>query len=79
LCLSQIKEERLRQLFGGEGTITDCALKYTQDGVFRKFAFIGFQTDAEAAAAVKNFNQTFVDTSRIQVTIILYFMFGYVT
>lgn len=65
--LSQIKEERLKQLFGDKGTVTDCALKYTQDGVFRKFAFIGFQTDAEAAAAVKHFDKTFIDTSRIQV------------
>jgi multiple RNA-binding domain-containing protein 1 len=54
-------------LFGEKGTITDCSLKYTKDGVFRKFAFIGYRTPAEAEQAVKYFNKTFINTARIQV------------
>ena len=54
-------------MFGELGQITDCALKYTQDGVFRRFAFIGYKTIAQAEAAIAHFNQTFIDTARLQV------------
>ena len=63
----QIKEEKLRELFSENGLITDCSLKYTKDGVFRKFAFIGYQTPQEATAAMEHFNKTFINTSKIQV------------
>jgi multiple RNA-binding domain-containing protein 1 len=64
-----ITEDRLKRHFGEKGTITDCSLKYTKDGVFRKFAFVGFQKMSEAEAAVKHYNQTFIDMARIQVAI----------
>lgn len=44
-------------------------MKYTEDGVFRKFAFIGFQSDDEANAAVRHFDKTCVNTSRVSVEI----------
>ncbi|WAR01970.1 RBM19-like protein [Mya arenaria] len=64
-----IKEERLRKHFGVVGPVTDCSLKYTKDGMFRKFAFIGFKTEVEAKAAVKQFNKTFIDTAKIQIEV----------
>jgi multiple RNA-binding domain-containing protein 1 len=64
-------------LFGKKGEITDCTLKYTKDGRFRKFAFIGFSKETEANDAVRTFNKTFIDTSRIQVDIFLIFMHVY--
>lgn len=64
-----MKEERLRTMFGAKGQITDCSMKYTKDGVFRKFAFMGFKTSEEAGKAVKFFHKSFIDASKIQVCI----------
>ncbi|XP_045152795.1 probable RNA-binding protein 19 isoform X1 [Echinops telfairi] len=62
-----MKEERFKQLFAAFGTLTDCSLKFTKDGKFRKFGFIGFKSEAEAQTALNHFNKSFVDTSRITV------------
>uniref|UniRef100_A0A8D2JJ38 Probable RNA-binding protein 19 n=1 Tax=Sciurus vulgaris TaxID=55149 RepID=A0A8D2JJ38_SCIVU len=62
-----MKEERFRQLFAAFGTLTDCSLKFTKDGKFRKFGFIGFKSEEEAQAALSHFNKSFIDTSRITV------------
>ncbi|KAG9487099.1 hypothetical protein GDO78_007137 [Eleutherodactylus coqui] len=62
-----MKEERFRELFDAFGNLTDCTLKYTKDGKFRKFGFIGFSSEDEAKAALDHFNKSFIDTSRISV------------
>ncbi|KAM4827370.1 putative RNA-binding protein 19 [Thomomys bottae] len=62
-----MKEERFRQLFAAFGTLTDCSLKFTKDGKFRKFGFIGFKSEEEAQVALHHFNRSFIDTSRITV------------
>ncbi|XP_027972444.1 probable RNA-binding protein 19 isoform X1 [Eumetopias jubatus] len=62
-----MKEERFRQLFASFGTLTDCSLKFTKDGKFRKFGFIGFKSEEEARMALNHFNKSFIDTSRITV------------
>ncbi|XP_078410180.1 putative RNA-binding protein 19 isoform X2 [Cetorhinus maximus] len=63
----QMKDERFKTLFGAFGTLTDCILKFTKDGKFRKFGFVGFKTEEEAQAALKHFNKSYIDTSRIAV------------
>ena len=63
----QIKEEKLRSMFGAVGSLTDCALKYTKEGTFRNFAFIGYSSEIEADQAIKQFNKTFINASRIYV------------
>ncbi|XP_034105307.1 probable RNA-binding protein 19 [Drosophila albomicans] len=63
----QISEEKLRNIFGAKGTITDLQLKYTADGKFRQFGFIGYSSEAEAEAAIKHFNNTCIQTSRVKV------------
>lgn len=65
----KIKEERLREFFSSKGTVTDLQLKYTKEGVFRRFAFVGFKDEAQAAAAKEYFNNSYLDTSRLQVEI----------
>ncbi|KAF3850875.1 hypothetical protein F7725_012647 [Dissostichus mawsoni] len=35
-----MKEERFRSMFAAFGTVTDCSLKFTKDGKFRKFGFV---------------------------------------
>ncbi|XP_054449904.1 probable RNA-binding protein 19 [Pteronotus mesoamericanus] len=62
-----MKEERFRQLFAAFGTLTDCSLKFTKDGKFRKFGFIGFKSEEEAQKALNHFNKSFINTSRITV------------
>lgn len=64
-----IKEDRMNQIFAVMGQITDLKLKYTKHGVFRRFAFVGYKTKTEAQRALKHFNNTFIDTSKIQVDV----------
>ncbi|XP_067911254.1 probable RNA-binding protein 19 isoform X2 [Heterodontus francisci] len=64
---SGMKDERFKTLFGAFGTLTDCILKFTTDGKFRKFGFVGFKTEEEAQAALKHFNKSYIDTSKIAV------------
>ena len=64
-----ITEERVKTIFAEMGQITDLKLKYTKSGVFRRFAFVGFKTHTEGERALKHFNNTFIDTSKIQVDI----------
>lgn len=63
----QISEEKLRNIFGTKGTITDLQLKYTPDGKFRQFCFVGYSSEAEAQAAIKHFDNTCIQTSRVRV------------
>ncbi|XP_054853007.1 probable RNA-binding protein 19 [Eublepharis macularius] len=62
-----MKEDRFRNLFGAFGTLTDCSLKFTKDGKFRKFGFIGFRSEDEAKAALSHFHKSFIDTARVTV------------
>lgn len=64
-----MKEDRFRDLFAAFGTLTDSTLKFTKDGKFRKFGFIGYGSEEEANAALNHFNKSFIDTSRISVEI----------
>uniref|UniRef100_A0AAR2K7R6 RRM domain-containing protein n=1 Tax=Pygocentrus nattereri TaxID=42514 RepID=A0AAR2K7R6_PYGNA len=65
--LNKMKEERFRKMFSAFGTLTDCGLKFTKDGKFRKFGFVGFKCEEDAEKALKHFNKSFVDTSRVTV------------
>ncbi|KFZ63138.1 putative RNA-binding protein 19, partial [Podiceps cristatus] len=56
-----------RKLFAAFGTLTDCCLKFTKDGKFRKFGFIGYKSEDEAQTALNHFNRSFIDTSRVTV------------
>uniref|UniRef100_A0A8C7LEQ3 Probable RNA-binding protein 19 n=1 Tax=Oncorhynchus kisutch TaxID=8019 RepID=A0A8C7LEQ3_ONCKI len=62
-----MKEERFKEMFAAFGTLTDCGLKFTKEGKFRKFGFVGFKTEEDADKALKHFNKSFVDTSRVTV------------
>lgn len=54
-------------MFAAFGTVTDCTLKFTKDGKFRKFGFVGFKSEEDANTALKHFDKSFVDTSRVTV------------
>lgn len=61
-----ISEQKIRDLFGQKGEITDVQLKH-KDGKFRKFGFVGYKEEASAAAAAKFYDSTFIGTSKIKV------------
>lgn len=65
-----MKEDRFRNLFAAFGTLTDCSLKFTKDGKFRKFGFIGFRSENEAKAALTHFHKSFIDTARVTVSVL---------
>ncbi|KAF8412655.1 hypothetical protein HHK36_000623 [Tetracentron sinense] len=58
-------EDRLREFFSQKGEVTDAKLMRTKDGKSRQFAFVGFRTEQEAEEALKYFNNSYLDTSRI--------------
>ncbi|XP_055630588.1 probable RNA-binding protein 19 [Toxorhynchites rutilus septentrionalis] len=60
-------ESKLRDHFSLCGIVTDVQLKYTPDGKFRNFGFIGYESEAQAAKAIQHFNNTFLRTSKINV------------
>ena len=60
-------QEKLRTSFSAHGILNDVQLKYTKDGKFRNFAFVGFKTEEEASKAQKYFNGTYFGASKIQV------------
>ena len=62
-------EDKLRQSFSSFGNITDIQLKYTKDGKFRNFAFVGYKSENEAESAQKHFNKSYFGASKIQVEI----------
>uniref|UniRef100_A0A915PXN7 RRM domain-containing protein n=1 Tax=Setaria digitata TaxID=48799 RepID=A0A915PXN7_9BILA len=64
---SNCNEEKLRNHFKSYGEITDCTLKYTKDGVFRRFAFLGYATDESAQKAREHLHNTFMGASRLLV------------
>jgi len=63
----KITEQKLRSTFSSKGTITDLQLKYTKDGKFRGFAFIGYNTTEEAENARKYFDGTYIGAAVINV------------
>ncbi|OWA53427.1 putative RNA-binding protein 19 [Hypsibius exemplaris] len=62
-----ITEQRLKTIFEQKGLVTDINLKHAKGGTFRRFAFVGYETEAEAQAAKAYFNATYIDTAKIQV------------
>ncbi|RDD47300.1 putative RNA-binding protein 19 [Trichoplax sp. H2] len=62
-----ISEDRLRALFSEFGELTDVQLKFTEDKIFRRFAFIGYRHKCDASTAQKFFNNSYIDTSKIEI------------
>lgn len=68
---SYISDQRLKEHFSSQGgTITDVKLVHRPDGTSRRFAFIGFKTDSEAAKAKNYLDRSYIDTSRISVLVV---------
>ncbi|KAI9208070.1 uncharacterized protein BJ171DRAFT_490143 [Polychytrium aggregatum] len=64
-----ITQERFREHFAAKGEVTDAKLMYTREGRFRQFGYIGYKNEKDAKKAAQYFNDTFIDTSKLQVEI----------
>ncbi|RWS16155.1 putative RNA-binding protein 19-like protein [Dinothrombium tinctorium] len=62
-----ITREKLESSFSMKGTITDLQLKFSKNGVFRQFAFVGYKSEEEAKAAKEYFDKTYVGNAKISV------------
>ncbi|CAI4224358.1 unnamed protein product [Auanema sp. JU1783] len=60
-------EKSVREYFKKYGNITDCSLKYTKEGKFRKFAFLGFETDSIANKVLSSCDGVFMGSYKLQV------------
>ena len=69
-----ITPEKLKEHFqnknGPGGIITDVKLLSKPDGTSRRFGFVGFKSDKEAAAAKDWFDRTFIGSTRINVSVV---------
>jgi len=63
----KLTEDRFRQHFAKLGQITDAKLKFTKEGKFRNFGFIGYKSAEEAQKAIEYFNGTYIDATKINV------------
>ncbi|KAA0183689.1 hypothetical protein HAZT_HAZT006917 [Hyalella azteca] len=61
-----VTQDKLCEHFKTQGLITDSKLAF-RDGIFRGFAFVGFESPEQAKAAVKTFNNTYFHNSKIVV------------
>eukprot|EP00095_Tigriopus_kingsejongensis_P007108 maker-scaffold130_size324016-snap-gene-2.23 protein:Tk07108 transcript:maker-scaffold130_size324016-snap-gene-2.23-mRNA-1 annotation:"rna-binding protein 19" len=63
-----VSEAWLRDTFASlGGRVTDTQLKFTPQGQFRHFGFVGFEREVEAQAAQKHFDRNYLKGSKIQV------------
>nr|BAN20693.1 RNA binding motif protein [Riptortus pedestris] len=66
---NNVTSDKVKEKFSEFGRVTDVQLKFTPDGKFRKFGFVGFEKDEEAQNALTHLDKTFFGTSRIDVQI----------
>lgn len=60
-------QEELRAFFAERGKVTDVCLLKSKKGVFRRVAFVGFQTGEEAAAASDWFHEAMFKNHKIAI------------
>ncbi|KAF8630103.1 hypothetical protein AX17_005499 [Amanita inopinata Kibby_2008] len=63
-------KEYFEQKKGPGGTLTDVKVAHKRDGTSRRFGFVGYKTEQEAQASKDWFDRTYLDSSRISVTVV---------
>ncbi|CAH0398282.1 unnamed protein product [Chilo suppressalis] len=66
---NKITVDSLKDIFNEKGEVTDVQLKYTKDGRFRNFGFIGYRTEEQAEAAKEYFHGTCIRSMKIDVQV----------
>tara|TARA_B110000208_G_scaffold107552_1_gene133419 strand:- start:42 stop:2402 length:2361 start_codon:yes stop_codon:yes gene_type:complete len=64
-----VTKERLREVFGEVGEVTDAKVMKTSSGKSRCFGFVGFKSARHATQALKRFDKTYLDTAKLAVCI----------
>lgn len=64
-----LTEDKLKEHFLQKGNVTDVKLMKKRNGESRRFAFIGYKSTDDADAAVRYFDNSFINTSRISVEV----------
>lgn len=73
---AQLQEHFQGKKSGGPGGfLTDVKVALKPDGTSRRFGFVGYKTDKEAASAKEWFDKTFIDSTRISVAIVEVYIF----
>ena len=63
-----ITEDKFKKAFASQGgEVTDVQLKYTKEGKFRHFGFVGFKTEEGAQKAKQYFNGTYIGATKVSV------------
>lgn len=62
-----LTEEKLKSHFSKQGNVTDVKLMKKRNGESRRFAFVGYKSRDDAEQAVDFFDQSFIDTAKIEV------------
>ena len=66
--LPSTNEDKLRKIFADQGgDVTDVQLKYTKDGKFRHFGFVGYKSEEDAQKAIRYFNGTYIGATKVSV------------
>lgn len=65
----RVTEKELQKVFSVHGQVTDLQLKYTKNGLFRGFAFIGYSGESDANEAINALNNTYIGATKISVEI----------
>ncbi|KAM3965303.1 putative RNA-binding protein 19 [Aphomia sociella] len=66
---NKVTSDGLKEIFSEKGEVTDVQLKYTKNGKFRNFGFIGYRTEQQAAEALEHFNGTCIKSMKIDVQV----------
>ncbi|CAG9786817.1 unnamed protein product [Diatraea saccharalis] len=66
---NKVTVENLKDIFSEKGEVTDVQLKYTKDGKFRNFGFVGYRNEEQAQAAKDYFDGTCIRSMKINVQV----------
>lgn len=64
-----LDEVKLKKHFETQASVTDVKLMRNREGKSRRFGFVGFKSEEDAAKVVKYFHESFIDTARISVEV----------
>ena len=62
-----LEKDKLAELFAAYGDLTDVKVCKKKSGESRRFGFVGFKSEADAARALKYFNKSYINTSKVEV------------
>ncbi|CAB3220704.1 unnamed protein product [Arctia plantaginis] len=64
---NKVTVDKLKEIFSEKGEVTDVQLKYTKDGKFRNFGFIGYRSQEQATEARDYLNGICINSMKIEV------------